>query len=114
MQVLDFATPHSPKLHKNLHKRAPTQNRKSHCQKRWQTAQLDCKVKPRILCSTPNLPTIPLSLFHVDFTVAQCVTKWETTMLKPKQHNFADDELHIYDDAIVYKRGDYFQMYVTF
>ena len=31
-------------------------------------------------------------------------------MLKPKQHNFADDELRIYDDAIVYKRGDYFQM----
>ena len=23
-------------------------------------------------------------------------------MLKPKQHNFADDELRIYDDAIVY------------
>ena len=30
MQVLDFATPHSPKLHKNLHKRAPTQNRTLH------------------------------------------------------------------------------------
>ena len=55
-----------------------------------------------------------ITTFHVDFTVAQCVTKWEKTMLNPKQHNFADDELRIYDDAIAYKRGDYFQMYVTF
>ena len=31
-------------------------------------------------------------------------------MLKPKLHNFADDAVRIYEDAIVYKRGDYFQM----